>query len=91
MTFKFEQLYDLPFGTLRDVQMRANIAINSGDPTWFEQVLEELAKSTNEPVDAVRERWLDTCYFSETLRYAHLGSPEHLWVFPEITSCKKRS
>ena len=91
MTFKFEQLHGLPFGTLRNVQMRANIAINSGDPSWFDQVLEEFAKSTNESADAVRERWLDTCYFSETLRYAHLGSPEHLWVFPEKRSRKRGS
>jgi len=83
INFKFEQLHSMPFGSLNNVQMKANMAINTGDPRWFELLLEELSKATNESVDRVRERWLDTCYFSEILRYVHLGSPEHIFVVPD--------
>jgi hypothetical protein len=83
IVFKFEQLHSLPVGSLRDIQMKANVAINTGESGWFELALEELSKATREPVERVRERWMDTCYFSETLRYVHLGSPEHLFVVPE--------
>jgi CHAT domain len=83
IVFKFEQLHSLPVGSLRNVQMTANVAINSGDAGWFELMLEGLSKATHESVERVRERWMDTCYFSETLRYVHLGSPEHLFVVPE--------
>jgi hypothetical protein len=81
--FKFEQLDSVPHGTYRRVQMTANVAINSGDPEWFEKVLCGLSKQTNLTDEQVRQRWRDTCYFSETLRYVHLGSPENIFVSPE--------
>jgi hypothetical protein len=81
--FKFEQLDRVSPGTYRDVQMTANVAINSGDPEWFEKVLRELSKQTNLTEEQVRQRWMDTCYFAETLRYVHLGSPENIFVSPE--------
>ena len=61
----------------------ANMTINGNDPTWFEKVIEALAEHTKEPEQHVRERWLDTCYFAETLRYVHLGVPEHIFVVPD--------
>jgi hypothetical protein len=80
--FKFEQLDGVPPGTYSDVQMVANLAINGGDPEWFEKVVRELSKKTNSSEEKLRERWRDTCYFSETLRHVHLGSPEHIFVSP---------
>lgn len=63
--------------------MIANVAINSGDPEWFEKVLRELSKQTNSTEEQVRQRWRDTCYFPETLRHVHLGSPENIFVSPQ--------
>jgi hypothetical protein len=38
--------------------MVANVAINGNDPTWFDQVLNALAKETKETEERVKERWL---------------------------------
>jgi hypothetical protein len=84
LLFKFEELHGITPGSLRDVQMTANMAITMNDPAWFEKVLEGIAKKTNEPLAKVTERWRDTCYFTETLRHVHLGSPEHIFVGPEL-------
>ena len=83
MLRKFEQLHHMPFFQLNPVQMVANLTINGNDPTWFEKVLEALSEHTNESEQQVKERWLDTCYFAETLRYVHLGVPEHIYVVPD--------
>ncbi|MDW5266694.1 MULTISPECIES: CHAT domain-containing protein [Acidobacteriaceae] len=83
LLFKFEELHGMRPGSLRDVQMTANMAITMNDPAWFEKLLEGIAKKTNEPLAKVTERWRDTCYFTETLRHVHLGSPEHIFVGPE--------
>ncbi len=80
---KFEQLHELPQFHLSPVQMVANMAINTNDFCWFEATMRSLAEHTNESEEQVRERWLDTCYFTETLRYVHLGIPEHIFVVPE--------
>lgn len=82
LLFKFEELHGMTAGSLREVQMTANIAITANDPSWFEKVLEGIAKETNEPLAKVTERWRDTCYFTEALRHVHLGSPEHIFVGP---------
>lgn len=83
LLFKFEELHGMTPGSLRNVQMTANMAVTMNDPAWFEKVLEGIAKKTNEPLAKVTERWRDTCYFTETLRHVHLGSPEHIFVGPE--------
>lgn len=83
LLFKFEELHDMTPGSLREVQMTANMAITMNDPAWFEKVLEGIGKKTNEALAKVTERWRDTCYFTETLRHVHLGSPEHIFVGPE--------
>jgi CHAT domain len=83
MVRKFEQIHGMPSFHLNPVQMVANMTINGNDPTWFNQVLKALAKETKETEQQVKERWLDTCYFAETLRYVHLGSPEHIYVVPD--------
>ncbi len=83
MLRKFEHIHDMPYFQLAPVQMVANLAINGDDPTWFEKVIETLAEHTNESEQHVRARWLNTCYFAETLRYVHLGVPEHIFVVPD--------
>lgn len=83
MLRKFEQIHGMPFFQLNRVQMVANMTINGNDPAWFDQVLKALAQETRETEQQVKDRWLDTCYFAETLRYVHLGSPEHIYVVPD--------
>ena len=83
MLRKFEQIHDMRFFQLNQVQMVANISITRNDPNWFDQVIKALAEATKETEQQVREHWLDTCYFSETLRYVHLGGPEHIFVVPD--------
>jgi hypothetical protein len=80
---KFEQIHDMPFFQLNQMQVVANVTINRNDPNWFDQVITALAEKTKETEQQVRARWLDTCYFSETLRYVHLGIPEHIFVVPD--------
>jgi hypothetical protein len=80
---KFEQIHGMPFFHLDRVQMVANMAIIGNDPAWFDKVINALAMETKETEQQVKERWLDTCYFAETLRYVHLGNPEHIYVVPD--------
>ena len=60
----------------------ANIAINSFQPHWFEDLLKSVAAAAYTPEDKIREIWLRTCYFTDTLHYVHLGQPEHVFVVP---------
>ncbi len=83
MLRKFEQIHGMPSFHLSRVQMVANMTINGNEPVWFDKVIEALAMETQETEQEVKERWLDTCYFAETLRYVHLGSPEHIYVVPD--------
>jgi hypothetical protein len=80
---KFEQIHGMPLFHLNQVQMVANVTINGNDSNWFAQVMKALAEETKETEQQVKERWLDTCYFAETLRYVHLGVPEHIFVVPD--------
>jgi len=81
--FKMEEHYGCGTGGFRSVQIMANLAINTGDPNWFEQMLAGIAAEVSEPETRVRELWLQNCYFTETLRYVHLGTPEHLFITPD--------
>lgn len=63
--------------------MVANLTINGNDPEWFDQVMKALAEETKETEQQVKERWLDNCYFAETLRYVHLGVPKSIFVVPD--------
>lgn len=69
--------------TYREIHTAANIAINEFQPHWFEKVLDSLSAATSVPVPQLRDRWMRTCYFTDTLHYVHLGQPEHLFVVPE--------
>jgi CHAT domain len=70
-------------GTYRQIHTEANIAINEFQPKWFEQMLDSLSAATSVPVLQLRDRWIRTCYFTDTLHYVHLGQPEHLLVVPQ--------
>jgi hypothetical protein len=67
----------------------ANMAINSFQPHWFEELLKSVAGAVSTPEDKLREIWLRTCYFTPTLRYVHLGQPEHVFILPPDTEDAK--
>jgi len=64
------------------IHSAANMGIISSQPRWFEDLLKSLAEAVSMPEDKVREIWLRTCYFTDTLHYVHLGQPEHIFVVP---------
>lgn len=66
----------------RALQTEANTTINQFRSGWFEQLLTSLSKSLSVPEAQVRNTWLRTCYFTDTLNYVHLGQPEHIFIVP---------
>jgi len=70
----------------KQIHTAANIAINEFRPRWFEEVLSSLALTLSMTEARVREIWLKTCYFTDTLHYVHLGQPEHIFVVPREES-----
>jgi CHAT domain len=66
----------------RTVHTRANTAINMFRPDWFPSLLDDIARATGTDVPTIRDLWLRSCYFTDTLRYVHLGVPEHMFVVP---------
>jgi hypothetical protein len=67
-----------------EVHNEANIAINRFQSGWFEQLLTSLSKKLSLSEIQVRDTWLRTCYFTETLNYVHLGQPEHIFIVPTV-------
>jgi len=78
-----EKRFPLDEDAYKRIHTAANIAINEFRPGWFEQVLTSVSEAISTPEMQVRESWLRTCYFTDTLHYVHLGQPEHLFVVPE--------
>ena len=74
---------DLTDNTYRTVHTRANTAINMFRPDWFRSLLDDIARATATDVPTIRDLWLRSCYFTDTLRYVHLGVPEHMFVVPD--------
>jgi hypothetical protein len=64
------------------IHTKVNTTINRFEPGWFEQLLTFLSKNLSLPEAQVRDTWLRTCYFTDTLNYVHLGQPEHIFVVP---------
>jgi hypothetical protein len=70
----------------RATQFEANMMITGFRPGWFEQVLTSLSRKLSTPEAQVRDTWLRTCYFTDTLNYVHFGQPEHIFVVPSPSS-----
>ena len=73
----------IPNGTYRRLHVEANMAINTFRRDWFDNLLTGVAAETGRDRDAVRDLWLRSCYFTDTLRYVHLGVPEHMFIVPD--------
>ena len=64
----------------RTVQTAANVDINRSATDWLENALKAIAGVLKRDEAAIQKTWRETCYFTESLRYVHLGQPEHLFV-----------
>jgi len=62
------------------IQSEANMHINTGDPEWFEWLLETIAKHRNESMEAVLGRANSIIARSEAIRYIQLGNPENILI-----------
>jgi hypothetical protein len=71
----------------KDIHLRvhteANLWINTFRPDWFDRFLVSLANAVDVTEPDIRETWLRIAYFTDTLRYVHLGQPEHMFVVPQ--------
>lgn len=79
---EFVKTFGLGEENYKKIHTDANIAINSFRPEWFEEMLSTLASAVSMSNAQVREAWMRTCYFTDTLHYVHLGQPEHMFVIP---------
>ena len=79
----------LPAGTARSssrrqdyrkIQFEANTAINSDSADWFEGSLTAISGASGLELGAVEAFWLQNAYFTSSLRYVHLGSPERILI-----------
>jgi hypothetical protein len=68
------------------IHTEVNTTINRFQPEWFEQILTSLSEKLSVPEARVRDAWLRTCYFTDTLNYVHFGQPEHIFVVPSPSS-----
>jgi hypothetical protein len=67
----------------KTVHTEANIMINSFRPDWFDRFMMSISRALNVPEPQLRDSWLRSTYFTDTMRYVHLGQPEHIFVVPQ--------
>ena len=60
--------------------LRANFHINSGNPGWYENILDDLAGATGLEIQAVQRRARGIMARSEAIRYVQLGTPEFILI-----------
>ncbi len=77
-----QKQFQLGLNDYMKIHQAANVAINSFRTDWFEELLKSVAAAASISEEKVREIWLRTCYFTDTLHYVHLGQPEHIFVVP---------
>jgi len=58
------------------------LAINQFQADWFDELIVSLSRATSRSEAEIRDVWMRTCYFTDTLHYVHLGQPEHLFLGP---------
>jgi hypothetical protein len=65
------------------VQLSANLDINSLRADWLERAFDSISQELAQPRSDIVNTWREKCYFTETLRYIHLGQPEHIFITPD--------
>jgi hypothetical protein len=73
----------IPPETVRALHVAANQAINTFQRDWFDGLLGGIATAMSTDLENVRALWRRSCYFTDSLRYVHLGTPEHMFVVPD--------
>lgn len=64
-------------------QMRANIAINQNQASWYSDFLDELAAQTEQPVDLVKRDIARFAALTDSMKYVQLGNPENIRIVEE--------
>jgi hypothetical protein len=64
----------------RAIQIEANTNIGLRKKDWFETVLNSISTRTGIPLSDVETYWYQNSYFTNTLQYVHLGSPERIAI-----------
>ncbi|HUZ31173.1 MAG TPA: CHAT domain-containing protein [Xanthobacteraceae bacterium] len=73
--------FPTPKGTPRwEMQFAANGDINSGDESWFDNLIENIAAHRKERKEAIEQKANGVVACSEAIRYAQLGSPETILI-----------
>jgi len=67
-------------GKYLEIHYRANQTINLGKSDWFEEVLSSVSKAAGISPFDVQHFWKEHAYFTSTLQYVHLGSPEKITI-----------
>ncbi|MCT7376897.1 CHAT domain-containing protein [Chelativorans salis] len=62
------------------IQRQANMDINSGDPAWFENLVDHVSAFRNEDRTMVEGRIRDVIAQCEAIRYVQLGNPETILI-----------
>jgi hypothetical protein len=77
-----ERRFSFDEATYRGIHSDANLAINQFQADWFDELIVSLSRATSRSEAEIRDVWMRTCYFTDTLHYVHLGQPEHLFLGP---------
>jgi hypothetical protein len=64
----------------RQIQGRANMDINTGDPAWFENLIDQVSIYRSENRATVEGRIRDVIAQCEAIRYVQLGNPETILI-----------
>ncbi len=64
----------------RDIRSAANVDINTGDPAWYDNMLEKIGAEAGLEPQAVERRARAIMARGETIRYIQLGCPESITI-----------
>lgn len=62
------------------LQTKANIDINSGNPDWYELLIDAVAEHRGNTREAINDRAAAIIARSEAIRYIQLGAPENILI-----------
>lgn len=64
----------------RAIQYDANTSIGVRKKSWFEEALANISQRARMPLSEVEKFWQQNSYFTSTLQYVHLGSPDRIVI-----------
>ena len=66
-----------------EIQLQANVAINQRQANWYKVVLNAVAKSTGQSVEAVKKHVEQWSSMTDSMKYVQLGHPESVVIVEE--------